>query len=199
MALTVITGPTQEPLSLQEAKDHLRVTAADEDGLIAGYILAARQFVEDQTRRRFLTQTLDYTLDDWPYTSAGGYYRTRIELPVLPVASITSLKYYDTTGTQQTMSSSDYVLRNATGPIAYIEPAYGVTWPAVRCQSEAITVRMVVGGTLSEVPNPLMQAMRMMIGHWYANREAINIGNIVTQLDFAVEALISPYRPTRLP
>jgi uncharacterized phiE125 gp8 family phage protein len=198
VGLVVITPPASDPLSLAEAKAHLRVTSDDEDGIIAGYILAAREFVENATHRRLITQTLDYTIDDgWPCVIARGYYRTRIELPVQPVASVSSISYVDSAGATQTLSSSLYVVRT-DGPVAFIEPAYDVSWPSVRCQTAAITVRFVAGTALSEVPNPLMQAMRLLVAHQYEQREAVNVGNIVTPMDLAVEAFLSPYRYTRM-
>lgn len=197
MGLSVVTPPASDPLSLAEAKAHLRVTSADEDGLIAGYILAAREYVETQTHLKLVTQTLDYTIDDgWPWVRVRDYCKTRIEFPIKPVASITSITYVDSNGATQTLAADQYVLRN-TGPVHFIEPAYGVTWPSVRCQTAAITVRVVAGGTLGDVPNPIMQALRLLVAHQYAQREAVNVGNIVTPLEYAVEAFLSPYRFSR--
>lgn len=198
MGLATVTPPASDPLSLAEAKAHLRVTSSDEDGLIAGYILAAREFVENDTHRRLITQTLDYTIDDrWPCVMARGYYRTRIELPVQPVASVTSITYVDSSGVSQTLAADQYVVRT-DGPVPYIEQAYGASWPSVRCQPAAITVRFVAGTDSSEVPNPLVQAIRLLVSHQYENREPVNIGNIVTPIDFAIEAFLSPYRFTRM-
>jgi len=197
LGISVVIGPALEPISLAEGKAHLRMTSSDEDGLIAGYIFAAREYVESQTHLKLITQTLDYTIDDdWPYVCARGYERTRIEFPVKPVASITSITYVDSGGATQTLASNQYVFRN-DGPVHFVEPVYGVTWPVVRCQTAAITVRMVVGGTLSDVPNPLMQAMRMLLAHANENREAVG-NNILTDVPLGVEAYLSPYRFTRV-
>jgi uncharacterized phiE125 gp8 family phage protein len=194
MGLSVVTAPTQEPMSLVEAKDHLRETSSDQDGLIAGYILAAREMVESATHRRLITQTLDYTIDDgWPCEVVNGYDRLRIRLPVNPVQSVTSITYVDSSGSNQTLSSSLYVLR-ADGPVAYIDPTYGSSWPTPRCQPVAVTVRFVAGWTLSDVPNPLMQAMRMLVGHFYQNREVAIIGSTVAEIPMGVESLLSAYR-----
>lgn len=193
MGLSVVTAPTREPLSLDEAKDHLRETNADQDGLIAGYILAAREMVESSTHRRLMTQTLDYTIDDsWPCERVGAYERLRIRLPVNPVQSVTSITYVDTDGATQTLSSALYVLR-ADGPVAYIDMAYGASWPIPRWQPAAITVRFVAGWSMSDVPNPLMQAMRMLVGHFYASREAVGPAN-QAEIPLGVEALLSSYR-----
>lgn len=197
MGLVTVTPPAADPLSLAEAKAHLRIDTADEDGLIAGYILAARQFVENETHLRLITQTLDYTIDDgWPSLIARGYYRTRIELPVKPVASVSSISYVDTSGNSQTLAADQYIVRT-DGPVPYIEPAYGVTWPGVRCQPAAITVRFVAGTALSDVPNPLLQAMRLLVAHADANREAVSNGTF-NEVPLGVEAYLSPYRYVRV-
>jgi uncharacterized phiE125 gp8 family phage protein len=197
VGLATITPPGADPLSLAEAKAHLRVTSTDEDGLIAGYILAAREFVENDTHLKLITQTLDYTIDDgWPCVMVNGRLKTRIEFPVKPVASVSSVSYVDTNGAVQALSSDQYVLRN-NGPVHFIEPAYGAAWPDVRSQTAAITVRFVAGWELSAVPNPILQALRLLVSHQYENREPMNIGNIVTPIDLAVEAFLSPYRFTR--
>jgi uncharacterized phiE125 gp8 family phage protein len=198
VGLVTVTPPASDPLSLAEAKAHLRVTSADEDGLIAGYILAAREFVENATHLRLITQTLDYTLDDgWPCVIARGRYRTRIELPVKPVASVTSISYVDGSGVSQTLAANQYVVRT-DGTVPFIEPAYGVSWPSVRCQSAAITVRFVAGTALSDVPNPLMQAMRLLVAHANEHREAVSASGTFTEVPLGVEAFLSPYRYTRM-
>jgi uncharacterized phiE125 gp8 family phage protein len=200
VGLALVTGPALDPISLAEAKAHCEITSADRDGLIAGYVLSARQFVENECYLRLITQTLDYTMDeDWPCSRST--YRQRIEFPIGPVQSITSVSYVDSAGATQTLSPSDYVTRNMgtknVSGLAFIEPAYGVSWPTVRCQSAAITVRFVAGWELSDVPNPLMQAMRMLIGHAVENREAMATG-IFSQIPLGVEAFISPYRLSRV-
>jgi uncharacterized phiE125 gp8 family phage protein len=197
MGLSLVTPPAFDPITLAEAKAHLRVTSDDEDGLIVAYILSAREFVENETHLKLITQTLDYTVDDnWPCVRVRGDYKTRIEFPVKPVSSVSSVSYVDTSGVTQTLGTDQYVLRT-DGAVHFVEPAYDATWPSVRCQTAAITIRFVAGYALSDVPNPLMQAMRMLIGHQYEIREAVNIGNIVTKIDIGVEAFLSAYRFTR--
>jgi uncharacterized phiE125 gp8 family phage protein len=198
VGLATVTPPASDPLSLAEARAHLRITSTAEDGLLAGYILAAREFVENATHRKLITQTLDYTLDDgWPCVIARGYYRSRIELPVQPVASVSSITYVDSGGSSQTLAADQYVVRT-DGPVPFIEPAYGVSWPSVRCQSAAITVRFIAGTDVAEVPNPLMQAMRLLVAHANENREAIASSGVFTEVPLGVEAFLSPYRYTRM-
>lgn len=196
MGLSVVTPPAADPLSLIEAKDHCEITSLDRDGLIARYIFAARAFIEDSTHLKLVTQTLDLTLDrGWPCVSDEGYYCQRIEFPVKPVASVTSVTYVDTNGSTQTLAADQYALRNK-GPVHYLEAAYGVTWPSVRCQGEAITVRFVAGWAVSDVPDPLVHAMRMLVAHAERNREAVLDGTF-SEVPLGVEAFLSGYRFSR--
>lgn len=196
MGISVVTPPTSDPLSLIEAKDHLHVTETDQDGLIAGYILAAREFVENSTHLRLVTQTLDLTVDDgWPVVSVRGVCRTRIEFPVKPVQSVTSVTYVDGNGAPQTLAADQYTL-SKDGAVHFIEPAYGVTWPTTRCQTAAITVRFVAGYAQAEVPPSLLQAIRWLVGHQYENREAVSAGTL-NEIPLGLEAMISQHRFSR--
>ena len=198
MGLSTVTPPATEPVTVVEAKSHCRIDVSEDDGLIAGYIVAAREWVENATHLRLVTQTLDMTIDDdWPCVLARGYYRQRIEFPVKPVASVTSVTYVDENGATQTLNSSQYVVRT-DGAVAFIEPAYNVTWPNVRRQSSAITVRFVAGQADSAVPNTLTQAIRLLTAHQHEQRQPVVVGTSVSELPLAIEALISSHRFTRL-
>jgi uncharacterized phiE125 gp8 family phage protein len=198
MGLTLVTAPTLDPVSLAEAKAHCRVTTTDEDGLLAGYILAARQHAEQYTRRAFITQTWALTLDeDWPQcVERRNATRDRIVLPRPPAISVTSIAYTDLDGASQTLAADQYrLVKLDTGEHA-IDPAYNVYWPSVRNQSATITVTFVAGygSSPGSIPEPIRQAMLLLIGHWYENRETVNVGNIVNEMPFATAALLSPYR-----
>lgn len=198
-SLTVITGATQEPVSLAEAKAQCRVTASDEDGLIAGMLLAARHHCENHTHRVFSTQTLALSIDqNWPtvfdFATARNCHR-RIVLPKPPAQSVSSISYIDTTGATQALASNQYQF--SKGDIhGYIDQAYGVSWPAVRCQPDAITVQFVAGygGNPSNLPESIRQAILMLTAHFYQNREAVvgvDMRNSPLELPLGVEALLS--------
>ena len=191
MNLTQITPPTTEPVSLQQAKDHLRLDHDSEDELVARLVSAARQLVESDTRRALVTQTWDYAVDyDWPSEDDKRLGAVnRIVLPKPPVQSVTSVKYIDTAGVEQTLASNQYLLRNGV-----IEPAYGVTWPSVREQMAAVTVRYVCGyGAASAVPEQIKHAIRLLVGHWFSHREAV-VSGTMNELPMAVQSLTFPFR-----
>jgi uncharacterized phiE125 gp8 family phage protein len=192
LGLALVTGPTEEPVSLIEAKQHCRIDSTDDDGLLAGYILAARTYAEGETRRAFVTQTWDYTVDSW---YRGNY--ERLELPLGKLQSVTTITYVDDSGATQTLAADQYTVIS-DGTSGVIVPAYGITWPSTRCQPNAITVRMVVGWLAPEFPPDLTQAMLLLISSWYENREAVVIGQAPSALPMATEAILSGYKITRM-
>ena len=188
MGLSLVTAPTSEPLGLAEAKAHLRVDTQDDDSEIHGYIVAARQYAEGMTRRAFVAQTWDFTLDRFP---------ARIRLPIQPVSSVSYVQYVDTAGATQTFTygtSPDTAKYDVftDGPRTTIVPKYNLTWPATREHPNVITVRFVAGYTTC--PEDLKQALKLMVGHQYENREAVVLGfTLIETLPLGVQAFLSPF------
>jgi uncharacterized phiE125 gp8 family phage protein len=185
MRLSLVSGPTSEPLTLSEVKAHCRVDVTDHDGLLAGYILAAREWVEGYTWRKFVTQTWDCNADRFGWC---------LELPTGPLQSVTSISYVDTAGSVQTVPASDYLV-DTKSQVPRITPAYGKVWPVPRFQMNAVTVRAVFGySTANPMPEPLRQAMLLLVGHMFEHREGVNVGNIVTEVPIGISAMARPYR-----
>lgn len=190
MALSLVTAPTIEPLSYDEAKAHCRVDTDEESGLLNALIQTAREYAERYTSRALLPQTWDWKLDAFP---CGEFV-----LPLPPVTSITSISYVDTDGDSQTWSSALYRTDLPSGPTAArarIEPVYGEVYPQTRALSNAVTVRFVCGyANEAAVPSSIKAAMLLLIGHWYGNREPVVVGAITTSVPLAVDALLWPYK-----
>lgn len=195
-SLSLITPPTFDPVTLAEAKAQCRSTTSEEDGLIAGYLLAARHYCEDHTGRVFATQTWEMKVDGaWPtvFDRPTVSQRTRIVLPNPPAQSVTSITYLDTTGALQTLASNQYSF--SKGDIfGFIEPAYGVSWPPVRNQLETVTVRYVAGYT-NDFPDAIRQAILLLVSHFNEHREAIavDVRGVPIELPFSVTALLQNY------
>lgn len=188
--LTLTTAPASEPLSLADVKFHLREDDDAQDSFIESLIVVARRKVEELTGRALITQTWRL---DLPHFPCGGRW-SQIVLPRPKLISVTSVKYYDTSGTLQTMDVGDYVvhLGGEYGP-GFIVPAYGESWPSARDLPNAVQVVFVAGyGTAEQVPEPIGQYMKLLIGSMYENREA-DAEKAVTRLGF-VESLIDDYR-----
>ena len=173
------TTPT-EPVTLAEAKLHLRVDGTDEDALIGGLISAAREACEDRIEGTVPVTSWKLTLDT--FTDA-------IKLPRGPVASVASVKYLDANGVEQTLSPADYLVDTVSTP-GYIVPAYGKEWPTTRDQINAVTVDYTAGNA---TPTHALKAwMLLAIGEMYANREASSERPAVAH-GFA-DRLLDPFR-----
>lgn len=185
MALRLVTPPTVEPVTLVDAKAHLRITSSAEDALLAGLITAARQVAESECRRALITQTWEKVLDEFP---------DEIELPYPPIQAITSIVYIDTAGAQQTLASAGYFLDSKSEP-GWVAPAYGYTWPQTQDAWNVVTItyRAGYGSQASDVPQAIRQWILLMVGHYYENREASVPGVVMTPLPF-IAGLLDPYR-----
>lgn len=191
MGLSLVTGPTTEPVTLAEVKAHLRVSIPDDDGLIAGYVLAARRYAEGYTRRAFNTQTWDYTIDYcWPWVKRDCYLTRQITLPLPPLQSVTSITYVDTDGNSQTLASDQYVVKT-DDTSGVIVPAYAVTWPDIRWQLSAATVRFVAGWT--QIPDEIRTAIMLHVEILHDRNP-----NDRELLEAARDALLDPYRVLRV-
>ena len=189
MSLSLVTGPTEEPVTLDDQKVHMRLDTDDDDAYVQSCITAARQWVEGQTHRAIMAQTWDYNIDyGWPHRV--GLHR--IDYPINPVKAqasptVDSITYVDSDGASQTLAADQYTIVARTNG-SYIVPAYNVSWPEVRSVPNAITVRFVAGYVTT--PDEFKRAILILSSIYYEKRE--------TGVDapMAVEALISPFRTT---
>lgn len=190
MRLIQIATPSAEPITTAEAKAHLRVSGSDEDALIVGYLIAAREWVENATGRALLPQDWELRLDEWP----EGY---EIELPRPPLISVTHIKTADASGTLTTLDADTYQAVMGSGPTAepaIICPAAAGEWPTlVDGVRDAVLIQYRAGYvSASAVPAALKSAIYLALGDLYANREAANAAKIAANPAF--DRLIAPYR-----
>lgn len=160
--IKVITAAAR-PLTLAELRLHLRLDTVDgaheDDALILAQLDAAVEYAQHNTGRAIGLQTLELALDAFP--ACGD-----IMLPLSPVISITSVKYTDINGTEQTVGSSNYALDDYSLQ-GRVVPAYAYVWPSTQSVPNAVRVRYV-GGT---VPSAFTAALKLIVGHLYQNRE----------------------------
>jgi hypothetical protein len=214
LTLVQTVAPTAEPLTLAEAKLHARQDFDDDDTLFTALIVAARNWAETYTGRQLVTATWRLSTDQFPYFEGSGgrglaftaglpgyspfaAYASygAIRLPRPPLQSVTSIVYDDTTGTPQTLDPTLYRVDADSEP-ARITPAYGEIWPTARAQTNAVRVTYTAGhGNAAAVPQAIKQALLLMIGHWYVNREAVAAEGVqAVPLPLAVNSLLDPYR-----
>lgn len=180
-------------ISLSDAKAHLKVEYDGEDALIGGYIDAASAWVERETGHVAETREVTVRFDRF---GAG------LDLRLRPVdADSVTVTYLDANGDDQTFDDIRLVQKNET---LRVLPAIGSSWPRFAAGIATITVEATVGYGATEddgapdAPENLRHAVRLLVGHFYANREAVNVGNIVNEMPFAVASLLAPERLRRV-
>lgn len=191
MALRLITPPAIEPVSLEEAKAHLRVDHDEDDDLIDLFISAARGNLDARDGwlgRAICTQTWELSLDSFPVRE--------VQLPFAPLQSIVSVKYDDAAAVEQTVSAGDYQ-HDVTSEPGRLVLGPDSSWPSINDTVNAVRIRYVAGyGVAVDVPAPIRAAILLMVGDLYENRAAqvINAGPIGRVDNPTVQALLGPYR-----
>lgn len=182
-----VVAPASTPVSLSEAKEFLRVDFADEDALIESLIDAATDYVDGWTGvlgRALMSQTWELSLDAFPNGA--------INMPLGPVRQVVSVSYVAPNGSTLTVNSADYTtdLNPVEGWVIPKESG----WPATMKTANAVTVRWVAGyANAASVPAAIRQAILLLVGHWYQNRELTAAGGRQA-LPFTVTALLAPYK-----
>jgi len=188
MALTIVTEPTVEPLSLEEIEDHLRLSETStgaEDAVLLFFLTAARRYCERVQGRAYLEQVWRLTLDDFPRAEY-------IELPRSPLVGVSALVYYGTGGTAHTMTAANYYVDTESEP-GRVHLQYGESWPSETLRPAngvAVTYTAGYGSVPTAVPSEVKQAIKLLIGHMYERRESSDIKEVYRMPDGA-EALLS--------
>ncbi len=185
MPAILLTAPASEPLSLADAKAFLRVEHDDDDAVIAALIAAARNHVEALTRLGLMTQTWRIVRDDWP---RDGRIRPRLG----PLQSVAAARIYNEVGVVSTIDVARFVTDTASGAIA--APGWSLPQPGRAAAGIELDVVIGFGAAASDVPQVLLQAIRMLVSHWYENRSLVAIGQTVAMLPPSVNAMIASYR-----
>ena len=199
MDLIQTVAPTVEPLSLAEAKAHLRVDLADDEALITSKLKGARELAEVVTNRQFLDATWQLKLDHFPTTRSNFPIWDcdgSIRLPRAPVltASQVAITYVDTAGVSQTLATTVYGVDIASEP-GRVYLLYNQTWPSTRGQKRAVTITWHAGyGTAATaVPERVRSLVALMLGDAYEEREASKSGTLVVQ-NPTIQRLVSSLR-----
>ncbi|RJP21670.1 MAG: hypothetical protein C4529_07015 [Deltaproteobacteria bacterium] len=191
MYATLVTAPASLPVTLAEAKSHLRVEVTDDDTLISTYIEAATGAAEEFLRRRLVAQTWRYFLDEFPGDGSA------IVVPGSPLVSVAAFTYRDpTTGTPTTVPGTDYSVEAPSGPNpprGRLVLGFEKSWPTARAEENSVQFDAVLGyGGL--VPLTIKAGILHIIGSLYANREAVVTGTIASKVPQTAEFLLSAYR-----
>ena len=181
MPMQLITPPAGEPVSLAEAKLHLRVDFDDDDSLIQVLISAARQAAETLTNRQLVTARWRMVLDSFPGPSLMGVPAGQtftlpghaVLLPKSPVQSVVEIRYLDMAGAWQVMPAASYTVDSACEP-ARVTPVFGQIWPIALPQIGAVSVIFDAGyGDASAVPEGIKTWIKLRLGSLYVHREEV--------------------------
>ena len=208
--IKVVTAWTTSAVATSDQKSFMRVDFSDDDSLIAELIKASQNVIETYLNRAITTQTLELYLDRLPFYSDINYpegtftapdmeYNSNfIVLPKPPVASVTHVKYFDDSDTEYTYAATNYYV-DTISEQARIVLRQGKSWPTVTQtrNANAYVVKYVAGyGGASDVPEPIVQAIKLLTTHLYENREAVtSLG--VNAIPYTIGAMLQPYRILR--
>lgn len=192
MPLILETAPVNDPVTLEEVKEHIHVDFDDEDARIADFIKAATQRLDGRDGslgRCLVTQTWNLTLDR---------FASEIAIPLPPCQSIDAITYVDPDGVTQTLAPTEYQAF-ALGAVegAKVRPAYGKSWPTIRNVPEAVTITFTAGfgDDPEDIPEPIRTAIKMRVGHLFEHRESVVIGSgFITETPDGAEDFVRDHK-----
>ena len=189
-SVTRATGPAVEPLTVAEAKLHLRVDISDDDAYIGTLITAAREWVEAYLDRTLITTQLILRAAEFP-TEELELARPPMVASGTATAVVITYTLADTT--TATLSTALYRVDRTSTP-GNVAPIINGTWPSdviEDANAVAVTYWAGYGPTSASVPATIRHAMLMLIGHWYESRSTVLVGVTSKPLEFAVESLLA--------
>lgn len=203
MILKRISGPTVEPVSLATARSHLRVTSTSQDTRIESLITVARGRLERNLGRAFVDQT-------WELKTDG--FCDEIFIPRPPLIEVSSVKYIDEDGVEQTLDTDVYLVIDQGEMPSSIVRAEDQVWPDLYSRPDAVRIRFRAGYSYDEdaspaeavdvnVPEEIRQAILLLVGLYFETREEVVLTPVRQELQplpSGVEQLIEHLRVPRL-
>jgi uncharacterized phiE125 gp8 family phage protein len=191
MALVLTSGPAAEPVTVQEAKAHLRIDGTAEDVLIASLILTSRLHVEAALDLALINQSWTLRLDRWP----NGQ---EVEIPMAPLQAVTAVRVKDANGSAMLVPATSYLVDMASKPPRIVWNGAGRPDPGVPACGIEIDFLAGFGASPTSVPAPLKHAVLLLVAHWYEHRDSVEIGAASARIPDVVSDLIQPFRKIRL-
>jgi uncharacterized phiE125 gp8 family phage protein len=191
MTLVYRSGPAAEPITLAEAKAHLRLETAADDPLVTSLMITARLHVEAALGLALTSQLWTLVLDRWPA-------KVVVDIPMRPVSAVTGVRVRAADGSSAVLDPASYFVDGAGMPPRLV-PAGG-SWPAPGRVVAGIEIDFTAGFGVAAtaVPEPIRQSLKLLVAHWYEHRDPIEIGDPATAIPAAVSELLKPYSVPRL-
>lgn len=199
MTSKLIVPPTVEPVALDEMKNHARIDHDGDDALIASLITAARQWAEQYTRRAFIAQTYQMTLD------AEDAHDRSIRLAYPPLIAVNSVELVDEADVATTLGAENYFVDTMSEPGRLVWKSIA-PWPIALREVNGIVIEYVAGygDAAGDVPEAIKLAIKQIAAHWYEHRgEAVIMSStrhdaVANQagvnVPFVIQALLDPFR-----
>jgi hypothetical protein len=220
MATVITTAPAVEPISLAEAKTHLRIDTADEDGLLQALILTSRLHIEVALNLALITQNWSCYFDQWPQHLTGrgvplsppgaafanlapdtalAAGASALRLPLGPVKSVDAIRVYADDGTFAAIPVSGFAIDLFSRPARIARRSdTNLATPGRALNGIEFAITAGFGAAPADVPAPIRQALLLLVAHWYEHRDPGEIGTNATQVPATVSALLAPWTPVRL-
>ena len=180
-------APATSVISVADAKARLAIETTEDDALIQVMINSATDFCEQYTGRYLISQTAEYSLDD---LQTDLKY---LEIPSHSATNILLVQYIDESGADVTLGSQEFFIDYEGMPLR-VAPVD--TWPTIRKKGfNNLTFTVVEGyGSAGDVPEAIINAVALLVGHQYKNRESVVVGTIASELPMGVTAFLDKYR-----
>jgi uncharacterized phiE125 gp8 family phage protein len=177
-------------LELHDAKQHLRVDHSEDDAAIVDLIKAAHEYLQALTELTFTTTSYRSIMQSWPNDVA-------ITLAHPPVSAVTSFAYYDEDDASQTFTS--YLLKSDGNVRSRILLDQDTSWPNIYDRHDAITIDYTagIGADASALPATVRHAMRLLVAHWYDNREGLSPGPPPKPVQHSLNGLVAQLKTGR--
>ena len=197
-SLTRQTAPAVEPVTLSEAKAHLRVDTTDDDTYISTLITAAREWVEQYLDRTLVHTQWVMRFDKFPSSGTEPVELPRPPMVASGTATAVTVLFTSEAGATSTYSTAEYRVDRYATP-GTVLPQYGYTWTPHRQDDNAISVTWWAGYgnsgcllyTSPSLPAAIRHAMLMLVGHWYESRQAaVATGAVPQDVPFGVRSLL---------
>lgn len=220
MATVQTSAPAVEPITLAEAKAHLRIDTADEDGLIQSLIMTSRLHIEIALGLALISQSWSCFFDRWPSMSGSrvgplqpsgaafvlanaatrNYFAAdAVTLPISPVKSVDAIRVYAEDGTFFALPLAGFTVDLVSRHPRIIRKQGTDTPQPGRCMNGLeIAVTCGFGATPADIPAPIRQALLLLVAHWYEHRDPGEIGTPEARIPDVVSHLLSNYLPVRL-
>lgn len=180
MSLQLITPPSAEPVTLAEAKSHLKIDTTDEDALLTTLVTAARARAEWHTGRAFVTQSWIQRLDAWPPDGIA-------EIALPPLQAVTEVAVISPYDIRTVLAPTTYRVDTANGRVIFANA------PSQLRAKDCVEISFTAGyGAASAVPAALREAILQIVADLYSHRgEDGTVG-------LAGQTLLAPYRIFKL-